>query len=154
MVDTMSGTPRYMLVEYAAAPAVFRKVIEVKNLLATGAARSVNEAVKKAGLSRSAYYKYKQSVHRFDDAASGRLITISALLCDRPGVLSAMTGKFHQYGANIITINQSIPVGGIAPVSVTARIDGMNISLAALLDRLRATDGIKNIEVISGLGPE
>lgn len=149
----MGDMPRYLLVESNAAPAVFRKVIEVKNLLAAGAAHSVNEAVKKAGLSRSAYYKYKHSVHSFDDAASGRLVTISVLLRDKPGVLSAMAGRFYECGANIMTINQSAPVGGTAPVTVTARVEGMTISLSALLDQIKKTNGVKEAEMISGTAP-
>lgn len=142
--------PRYLLVESNCAPDVFRKVLLVKRLLASGRARCVNEAVREAGLSRSAFYKYRDKVHPFNERDGGRIITLSVLLHDAPGVLSQVTGQLYQSGANILTINQSIPVGGIAPVSVTARIGGMRMSLDALLALLRETEGVDHLEILSG----
>lgn len=146
----MEDEPRYLLVESDFAPEVFRRVLLVKRLLASGRARCVNEAVRAAGLSRSAFYKYRDKVHPFSEREGGHIITLSALLRDAPGVLSQVTGQLYQSGANILTINQNIPVEGIAPVSVTARIDGMRISLDVLLDTLQEIDGVEHLEIISG----
>jgi chorismate mutase len=147
----MNSSPHYLLVESEVLPEVFLKVIEAKQLLVTGQVHSVNEAARIAGLSRSAYYKYKDSVHPYNKEAGGYIITLHAMLRDEPGVLSKLTGLLYKESANIMTINQNIPVGGIAPVTVTARADGMRLSLCDLLDRIRELDGVNSIEVISGL---
>lgn len=145
----METSPRYLLVESAVLPEVFLKVIEAKQLLLTGRAHSVNEAVHLAGISRSAFYKYKNSVHPFNESAGGYIITLHAMLRDEAGMLSRLTGLLYREGANIMTINQSIPIGGIAPVTITARADGMKIPLSDLLGRIRELDGINSIEVLS-----
>ena len=146
----MDKYPRYLLIESDSAPEVFLKVVAVKKLLSSGKAHSVNDAVKIAGLSRSAFYKYKDKVHPFNDMLSGSIITLSAMLRDEPGVLSHLAGEIYQSGANILTINQSIPVGGVAPVSVTARVDGMKIGVEEMLNRIRSSEGVQNVEIISG----
>jgi ACT domain-containing protein len=147
----LNTAPHYLLVESGVLPEVFLKVIEAKRYLVTGQARSVNEAARLAGLSRSAYYKYKDSVHPYNEETGGSILTLHAMLRDEAGVLSKLTGLLYREGANIMTINQSIPVGGIAPVTVTARADGMRLSVCALLDRVREIDGVNSIEVLSGL---
>jgi chorismate mutase len=146
----MGTTPHYLLVESDVLPGVFLKVIRAKQLLVTGQARSVNEASRLAGLSRSAYYKYKDSVHQYNEEAGGCILTLHAMLRDEAGVLSKLTALLYREGANIMTINQNIPVGGIAPVTVSARADGIRIPLGDLLERIRDLDGVNSIEVISG----
>lgn len=147
----MDGIPHYLLVESDVLPEVFIKVIMAKRLLITGKARSVNEAAKLAGISRSAYYKYKDSVHPFNENAGGYIITLHAMLRDEAGVLSKLTNELYRSGANIMTVNQNISVAGFAPVTVSARADGMSISVTQLLDNLRSIDGIESVEVVSGL---
>jgi chorismate mutase len=143
--------PRYLLVESEAAPDAFRKVVEVKRLLSSGRARSVSEAAQLAGISRSAFYKYRDKVQPFNDMLSGNIITVSAMLRDEPGVLTRLTGILYESGANILAINQSIPVGGIAPVSVTVRVDNMTLSVEEMLNQIRRSDDVNNVEIISGL---
>ncbi|MFT8887431.1 MAG: ACT domain-containing protein [Ethanoligenens sp.] len=146
----MERNPRYLIVDSQSLPDVFLKVLDAKLLLNTGQAHSVNEAARLAGISRSAFYKYKGRVRPYDDEAAGRIVTISAMLRDEAGVLSALTGLLYQNGANILTINQNIPVDGIAPVSVTARMDNIRLSLTGLLTALREVDGVENVEIVSG----
>lgn len=146
----MEHAPRYLIVDSEALPEVFLKVLDAKRLLSTGRARSVNEASRLAGISRSAFYKYKGRVRPYDDGSAGRLVTFSAMLRDEAGVLSALTALLYQNGANILTINQNIPVEGIAPVSVTARMDGLRMPIEGLLAALRGVDGVKNLEIVSG----
>lgn len=146
----MESMPHYLLVESHVLPEVFLKVVEAKRLLLSGQVHSVNEAARAAGISRSAFYKYKDSVHPFNEDAGGYIITLHAMLRDEAGMLSKLTGLLYHEGANIMTINQNIPVGGFAPVTVTARADGMKISLSDLLDRIREIDGVNSIEVVSG----
>jgi chorismate mutase len=140
----------YLLVRSDVLPDVFLKVIVAKQLLLSGQVRSVNEAAQKAGLSRSAYYKYKDSVHPFNEKAGGYIFTLYAMLRDEAGVLSRLTSLLYREGANIMTINQNIPVEGIAPVTVSCRADGLQLPLSDLLDRIRQLDGVNSVEVISG----
>ena len=103
------SAPKYCLVEAAMLPEIFLKVLEAKELLQTGEALTVGEAVNRVGISRSAFYKYKDSITAFQDLRSGRILTVSVLLRDQPGLLSRVLSVFARYGANILTINQSIP---------------------------------------------
>lgn len=148
----MDDTPRYLIVDSRVLPEVFLKVIEAQRLLDSGRAHSVNDAARMSGISRSAFYKYRGCVHTFDDHSGGRIITLQAVLNDRAGVLSGLTGMLYRCGANILTINQNIPIGGLAPVSVTARIDGLTIALETLLSSLRGIDGVEEISVMLGDG--
>ena len=146
----MDDTPRYLIVDSRAIPDVFLKVINAKRMLETGRARSVNEAAQLAGISRSAFYKYKNSVHTFDDHPGGRIVTLQAMLRDEAGILSRLTGRLYTCGANILTINQNIPIGGVAPVSVTARIDNLQVTLDTLLSGLREIEGVEDINIMLG----
>ena len=146
----MESTQQYLIVDSRVLPEVFLKVIEAKRLIDSGKAQSVNEAVHLAGISRSVFYKYKSSVFTFDDHSGGRIVTLQAILRDEAGVLSKLTGLLYQYGANILTINQNIPIGGLAPVSVTARIDNLQLTVEGLLENIRNIDGVKDIAVMSG----
>lgn len=142
--------PQYLLVDSRVLPEVFLKVLDAKRLIDTGRARTVNEAVRLSGISRSAFYKYKSYVHAFNGPSQNRLITLQTMLRDESGVLSQVIGLLYRCGANILTINQNIPVGGIAPVSVTARIDNLLVTLDTMLSDLRATDGVEDISVMTG----
>lgn len=128
--------------EAAALPAACAKVLEARRLLASGAAKSVAEASRRAGLSRSAYYKYKDSVFTFSEKNKGRTVTLSAVLSDRPGVLSNLLSCFAQCKSNILTINQSIPANGAALVTVSFEASGMSVEVEHLLERLRALEGV------------
>ncbi len=146
----MDKVPRHLIVDSSALPDVFLKVLEAKRLLRSGRACSVNEAARLAGISRSAFYKYKDKMRPYDDEAPGRMVTLSALLRDEAGVLSTFTGLLCRNGANILTINQNIPVDGIAPVSVTARMDHIRLSLPELMAALQRLDGVESLEIIAG----
>ena len=117
---------RMMLVDAAVLPEVFVRVADAKELLASGKAASASEAARIAGVSRSAFYKYKDSVFSYNVHQSGRIMTVHAELCDQPGVLSEFYRRLRRQG-NIQTVNQNIPVEGKALVSISARIDRLNI---------------------------
>ena len=135
-----------MLVEAEAAPEVFRKVLEAKRMLATGEARSVGEAARMCGLSRSAFYKYRDKVLPFT-APGGSVVTLRAVLRDEAGVLSRLTNRLYKQGANILTIHQSTPSSGLAPVTLTARVAGEGEELEELLRRLRTIEGVLSLEI-------
>ena len=109
----------YYIVSERAMPPIIRKVAEANRLLETGAAASVGEAVQAAGISRSAFYKYRTEVRPFNDMLSGRIVTFQALLKHHPGALSVLLSFFGRVGANILTIHQSLPSGGCAAVTVS-----------------------------------
>ncbi len=146
----MSTTPKYYLVEASALPEVFLKVAEAKRLLSTGEANTVNEAARMTGISRSAFYKYRDAVLPFQNMMTGRIITFQLLLHDEPGVLSCILSTFAGHAANILTINQTIPSGGCAAVTVTAETMAMQEPIEALLQQLASTAGVVKAEILAG----
>lgn len=116
------GTGRYLLVDSEIVPDVFLKVLEAKKLVARGLAKNYSEAAKAAGISRSTFYKYKDSIHIQDTAGSFRVCTVFVSVLDEPGQLAKLLALLCKREANILTINQNFPVDGVAAVSITARI--------------------------------
>ena len=119
----MGTKTKFYIVAADALPEIFIRVAEAKRMLQTGEADTVGAATRQVGISRSAFYKYKDAVQPFNDMKVGHIITFYAMLKDNPGVLSNVLSIFAGSGANILTINQNIPADGVAPVSVTIRID-------------------------------
>ena len=146
----MSTTPKYYLVEASALPEVFLKVAEAKRLLSTGEANTVNEAARMTGISRRAFSKYRDAVLPFQNMMTGRIITFQLLLHDEPGVLSSILSAFAGHAANILTINQTIPSGGCAAVTVTAETMAMTEPIEVLLQQLSATAGVVKAEILAG----
>ena len=139
----------FLLVEKNVLPEVFPKVLEAKQYLMNGQAANTSEAVRMAGISRSVFYKYKDAVYPYNKRTLGGIVTIQVVLFDRPGVLMALISAFYKLGANILTINQNIPVNGRALVSISARVDNMEGSVEELLSLLQKVDGVQTIENIS-----
>ncbi|WP_195276888.1 ACT domain-containing protein [Anaerotruncus rubiinfantis] len=144
----MSEKPNFLLVSAQVLPEVFLKVVEAKMLFAQGKAKSSSQAAKLAGISRSAFYKYKDSVYLYDERMSESLVTFSLTLEDRPGVLSSTLTELYKAGANIITVNQNIPVDGVAIVSISARIGNASCSRLEILEMLGNLDGIVEAKTI------
>lgn len=145
-----SGQPKFYLVRADALPEVFVKVIEAKALLETGEARTVAEAVDRVDLSRSAFYKYKDSIAPFRDMRHDTIMTLHINLHDRPGTLAGLLGIFTAAGANILTINQSIPANGVALVTVSLTTDSISCSSDELLSRIEKLNGVIAAEVMAG----
>lgn len=125
---------RFLLVDAEVLPDVFVKVLEVKQLLASGAVSNISLAARQAGISRSAFYKYKDFVF---DAETGReTITIIATLVDRTGALQGLLSGISSAGASIVTITQSRPENGAAQVEVTVRTGTMQMTVEEMLLRL------------------
>lgn len=136
--------------EAQALPEIYRKVAEAKRLLETGEAGTVNQATQMTGISRSAFYKYKDAVSPFSDMLHGRIVTFQAMLKDEPGVLSAVLNLFAATGGNILTINQGIPVSGCAAVTIGAETSGLAVPLEELLNRLSNLTGVLRCEILAG----
>ena len=104
----------------------------------------------KVGISRSAFYKYKDAVRPFNDMINGHIVTFQAMLRDEPGVLSAILNIFAASGANILTINQSIPTDGVAAVTIGAETSGMRSTLEELTRALGGQAGVVKLEILAG----
>ena len=146
----MSKEVKYYIVAANALPEVFIKVAEAKRMMQTGEADTVGDATKKAGISRSAFYKYKDSVQPFNDMKAEHIITFYGMLKDNTGVLSHVLGLFASSGANILTINQSIPTNGCAAVTISAETSGMEQTLESLIAAASAVEGVIRFEIMAG----
>ena len=146
----MSKAPNYYIVDAEALPEIFRKVVDARRMLDTGEAETVNQAVQLAGISRRAFDKYKDAVRPFQDMLHGRIVTFQIMLKDEPGILSHVLNLFAGSGANILTINQGIPINGCAVVTVNAETSGLEGSLQELLARLNGAEGVLRGEILAG----
>ena len=146
----MYKQPKYYIIESSALPEVFLKVAEAKRLLTTGEATTVNDATRKTGISRSAFYKYRDAILPFQNMTTGRIITFQLMLHDEPGVLSAILAIYAQHKANVLTINSIIPTNGHALVTISAELTDLMVSLEELLQELRGTSGVIKAEIIAG----
>ena len=139
----------YYLIKSDILPDVFKKVMEVKRLLASKKVTSVNEAVKVAGISRSAFYKYRDFVLPFYETSRGRLVTIVFVVEDFPGILSGIVNTMANAKANILTINQNIPINGLADVSLVFETDRMIIPLENLILELSKIPGVRSHRILA-----
>ena len=146
----MYKQPQYYIIETSALPEVFLKVAEAKHLLTIGEATTVNEATRKTGISRSAFYKYRDAILPFQNMATGRIITFQLMLHDEPGVLSSILLIYAKEKANVLTINSIIPTNGHALVTITAEMTDVTVSIEDLLNELRASSGVIKAEIIAG----
>ena len=146
----MTTKPKYYIVEASALPEVFLKVAEAKRLLSTGEASTVNEATRITGISRSAFYKYRDALLPFQNMMTGRIITFQLLLHDEPGLLSEILTILANAKANIITINSIVPTNGTAVVTISAETIDLNVSLEELMNRLSVFRGVVKAEVLAG----
>ena len=139
----------FLLVNQEVLPQVFTKVIQAKEYLRTAQASSTTEAAKMAGISRSVFYKYKDAVYPYHGKAEKQIVTIQVVLYDRPGVLMAVISAFYNEGANILTINQTIPINGIANVTITIETDRLNMDLGDLVKTIEKLNGVKTFNIIA-----
>ena len=146
----MGVKTKYYIVAASALPEIFVKVAEAKRMMQTGEAGTVGEAARLVGISRSAFYKYKDAVQPFNDMKTGHIITFYTMLKDNPGVLSNVLAIFAGSGANILTINQSIPTNGCAAVTISAETSEMEITLEELIARAAALEGVIKFEILAG----
>ena len=139
----------YLIIHKSALPDYYEKVLEARRLLESGKVREVSEAVRRVGISRSTYYKYKDYV--FEPAASsgGRKAVLELMLDNRPGVLSAVLSRIFGAGANILTITQSLPVLGKASVTLTLDVSAMSGGIRSLLAALEAVAGTESVRLLA-----
>ena len=142
--------PKYFIVESTVLPEIYLKVAQAKRLLETGQEQTVNAAARRAGISRSASYKYKDAIRPFEDMLHGRIVTIQILLRNERGALSSVLNLLADRGGNVLTINQAIPGGGAAAVTVGLETSGLSAGLEELLCALRERPEVIRCEVPAG----
>ena len=134
--------PKYLVVETAVLPEVFTKVIYAKSLLESGEITNISQAAKLADISRSAIYKYRDSVFPYVNEMSSKVLSIYVLLRDKPGVLSGLISELYSHGVNILTINQNIPVDGMAAVSISVSLDATSTNDMEIINSIKRLEGV------------
>lgn len=145
----MEQNVKYYVVKDKAVPEVLIKVVEAKRLLTADKMMTVKEVTDKCGISRSSFYKYKDDIFPFDDSSKGRNITLSIQISDEPGLLSELLAVVAKYHANILTIHQTIPVSGVATISLSIEILKDTGDLSKLVDEIRSLEGIFDIKILA-----
>ena len=146
----MGTKPLYLLVDTSVLPEIFPKVVEAKRLIKTGKCKTASEAAEALKISRSAFYKYKDCVFPLEEMGKDKIITLFFTLLDIPGVLSAILKALASAKANVLTINQNIPVNAVANITISFRTQDMTMSVEALLKKLKTFEGVKSAEIIAG----
>lgn len=143
-----NGRRGFFLVKEDILPEAIKKTIRVKELLKRGDVRTINEAVERLDLSRSAYYKYKDSVFPFYEASQNKIVTLTLLLEHKRGVLSNVLKTISADSGSVLTINQGIPLQGVANATISIETMNLTVDLEELLDKLRSVSGVKRLEVL------
>ena len=131
-----------IIVDADLLPEVLLKVIEAKKLLSHGKAKNSSEAARMAGISRSAFYKYKDGVSVYNDESRDKIVNYYMTLMDKPGVLSNVLAILSKYGANVLTLNQNIPIDGASPCTISFTTNNLKCDGHTLRESIRAVDGV------------
>lgn len=139
----------YFVVRQRALPEVLLKVVEANRLIDTQRASSVQEAVEKVGISRSSFYKYKDDIFPFHDSTQGTTLTITCQMDDEPGLLSDVLKTIAEFRANILTIHQSIPINGIASLSLSIQILANTGDVSDMIACMEKTEGVHYVKILA-----
>lgn len=145
----MADKTSYFVLKEKAVPEVLLKVVKAKTLLETGKVRSIGEAADMVGISRSSFYKYKDDIFPFHDDARGKTITMAIGLMDEPGLLSNILGKVASHKVNILTIHQSIPVGGVATLTLSGDVPEDGSDFSEMVNDIEKIDGINYVKILA-----
>lgn len=140
---------KYYVVKEQAVPEVLLKVVEAKKLLDKGHVSTINEAADRVGISRSSFYKYKDDIFQFHDNAQGTTITLTFQMEDEPGLLSDVLKIVAQFGANILTIHQSIPINGVASLSLSVQVLPTTGDVSEMLAAMEGQKGVRNVKILA-----
>ena len=141
------GKVNYLLVDMSILPDVYTRVIKAKNYLQSGEAANASQAAKMAGISRSEYYKYKDKIFEYSEQGED-VSTNNAKLRDNAGVLSSVMNELYMAGANILAVNQSIPVNDVADVSITVRLSDADVSKSDVEQKIKSIVGVISAEIV------
>lgn len=146
-VDNINSSDnKLLLVNSSVLPDSLIKVLEAKRLIAQGKAKNSTQAAQMVGVSRSAFYRYKDFVFDYNPLQNTDTVTLHLRLSDEAGVLSGVITKLYRYGTNILTINQNIPVDGVAPVSISISTLNINCPLESLLKKIKTVVGVVEVK--------
>ena len=145
----MQKTSDYYVVKQKAVPEVLLKVVEAKRLLESGKAATIQDAVERVDISRSSFYKYKDDIFPFHDTAQGTTITLSMSIEDEPGLLSDVLKVIADFGANILTIHQSIPINGVASLSISVQVLSTTGDVSRMLETMEERRGVRNVNILA-----
>ncbi|MBR5896205.1 MAG: ACT domain-containing protein [Lachnospiraceae bacterium] len=145
----MAEKSEYYVLRKKAVPEVLLNVVEAKRLLETHKVSTIQDAVEQVGISRSSFYKYKDDIMEFLDNSQGTTITITFQMDDEPGVLSDVLKIIADHGANILTIHQSIPINGMASLSLSIQILETTQDVSKMLEEMEDQKGIHYVKIIA-----
>lgn len=145
----MAIDTKYLVIDKDILPEVFEKVIIAKDLLSSGEVLEITEAVKRVGISRSSFYKYRSHVFTLDEKSSGKRVTLSFLLNHKQGILSNVLKSISDNGGNILTLNQDIPINNVANVSITFDMNHLKLSLEETIEEIKNIEGVKKLVIVT-----
>lgn len=145
----MRETASYYVVKKKAVPPVLLKVVEAKRLLETQKAATIQEATDAVGISRSSYYKYKDDIFQFHDNSQGTTFTLTFQMDDEPGRLSEVLKIIADYQANILTIHQSIPINGVASLSLSIQVLEITGDISRMIEQLESRRGVHHVKILA-----
>ncbi|MBQ7624657.1 MAG: ACT domain-containing protein [Clostridia bacterium] len=146
----MPQDERFFIVSERALPRGLLQVCEVREKLISGKAKNVSEAVKQVGISRSEYYRYRDCIEPYAREYKDNIITLQAVLTDKAGVLSSFLNAVARVGANVLTVNQSIPIDGAAGITLSVNTADMRVKRETLMKRLLTIDGVISAQILQG----
>jgi len=145
----MQEESKYFVLKQKAVPEVLLRVVEAKRLLDSGKVMTVQEAVDATGISRSSFYKYKEDIFPFHDSSQGRTVTFSLQIDDEPGLLSDVLNIVAKYQANVLTIHQSIPIGGLASVSISIQVLPTTKDVSKMVENMEDQKGVHSVKILA-----
>ena len=140
---------KYYVVRERAVPEVLLKVVEAKRMIESKRVATVQEAAEKTGISRSSFYKYKDDIFPFHDSTQGKTVTLSMQIEDEPGLLSDVLQVIAQFGANILTIHQSIPVNNVATLTLSVEVRPDTGNISHMVEEMEENSGVHNVKIIA-----
>ena len=147
-MDRTNEKMKYYVVTERAVPEVLQKVVEAKKLLDSGRVLTVQEAAEQTGISRSSFYKYKDDIFPFHEQAKGKTITFIIQMDDEPGILSNVLKSVAEFHGNILTIHQSIPISGVATLTLSVDILPGAGDAEAMVENIEQTEGIHYLKIL------
>ena len=145
----MKDESKYFVLKQKAVPEVLLKVVEAKRLLESGKAATVQDAAEAVGISRSSFYKYKEDIFPFHDSSQGRTVTFTVQMDDEPGLLSLVLGIVADFHANILTIHQSIPVNGIASLTLSVDVLPDTKNVSQMIENIEQQEGVHYLKILA-----
>ena len=144
----MTEDSKYYVVKQKALPEVLLKVAQVNKIIETKR-MSIAEANESVGISRSSYYKYKDDIFPFRDNVKGKTITFVLSMDDEPGILSVVLKTIAEYKANLLTIHQTIPVNGVASLTLSVDILPTTGDSAKMIEQIEQLSGVRYLKILS-----